>query len=223
MRPISIVRSPLSRTALVAACAGLVAYGLTREQAEWSAVAAVNAGETGAEGARAHPAVVVDSVFPMDEELRRFRMGLDEVTQLTGGAGSREELVDLLLRAVERSDTAAVAALALTRGEFAWLYFSYSMFVKPPYELSPALAWFQIQNSSAAGLDEVLREHSGRKLYDTGVTCPDDGKSHGPGHAWDGCRVAGQLPSGERVEEALFGTILEWKGRYKLVSFTHRD
>jgi hypothetical protein len=165
----------------------------------------------------------VDSIFPMHEELRRFREGMTEVVELSSAARSREDLVDTLLRALERADTAGVTSLAVTPAEFAWLYFPNTIYMAAPYELPPGLVWFQLQNRSSAGLRRILREHSGKRLYDTGVRCPDDGEPFGSGHIWHGCTVVGELPTGEAVEESLFGSILEWNGRFKLVSFAHRD
>jgi hypothetical protein len=185
---------------------------------------------TGAESGEAEPfdaeeyvaaGNVIDSTFTMDEEMRRFRVGMAEVWELSGGAGSKEELVDTFLRTVERADTAAVAALAINREEFAWLYFPYSINAAPPYELAPGLVWMQIQQASSEGLRKALGVHGGKSLYDTGVECPDVGSPAGEGRIWDDCVVLGRLPSGEDVEEQLFGSILEVGGRYKFVSFAN--
>jgi hypothetical protein len=165
---------------------------------------------------------VIDSVFPMEEEIRRFRAGMAEISELSGGAGSKEELADTFLRAIERADTAAAAALAITRDEFAWLYFPYTMYVAPPYELSPGLVWMQIQHASSEGLRKLLGVHGGKELYDTGVRCNEERVTMaGAGQFWDDCQVLGRLPSGEDVEEKLFGSILEVGGRYKFVSFAN--
>jgi len=164
---------------------------------------------------------VIDSVFPIEEEIRRFREGMVEPTELTGGAGSMEELVDAFLRAVERADTASVLPMAITQEEFAWFYYPYSIFAAPPYELPPGLVWFQMQNYSAQGWQRLMRAHAGMPLFDTGIECPDDGVQARSGRVWDDCVVLGRLPSGEDIEEQLFGSILEVGGRYKFVSFAN--
>lgn len=164
---------------------------------------------------------VIDSTFTMEEEIRRFRDGMEEVTELAGGASSKEELVDALLRAIEREDQAAIAPLALTREEFAWLYFPYSINASPPYELAPGIVWMQIEHASSVGLGKALAVHGGKELHDTGLRCPDEATAAGEGRIWDGCLVAGVLPTGEEVEERLFGSILEVGGRYKFVSFAN--
>jgi hypothetical protein len=164
---------------------------------------------------------VIDSTFPMEEEIRRFRVGMTETTALSGGAGSKEELVDTFLRALEREDTATIATLAITREEFAWLYFPHSMYAAPPYELAPGIVWMQIEAASSTGIQKSLNAHGGRRIYDTGLRCPDEGAPWGSGRSWDGCVVMGRLPNGEEVEERLFGSILEVGGRYKFVSFAN--
>jgi hypothetical protein len=164
---------------------------------------------------------VIDSTFPMEEEIRRFRVGMPVVSELEGGAESKEVLVDNLLRAIERADSDAVSRLAITREEFAWLYFPHTMYAEPPYELAPGIVWMQIEQASFEGMRKLMDVHGGKTLYDTGLRCPDEGTPAGIGRSWDGCVVTGRLPNGDEVEERLFGSILEVGGRYKFVSFTN--
>jgi len=164
---------------------------------------------------------VIDSIFPIEEEIRRFREGMAEVSELRSGHSSREALVDGFLAALTAADTVGVLGLALTREEFAWLYYPHTMYTSPPYELSPALVWFQQQNRSSVGLQRLLRRYAGQPLHTTGFNCPDEGEAFGEGRIWHGCRVTGQLPTGESVSEQLFGSILEVGGRYKFVSWSN--
>jgi len=184
--------------------------------------AADPAADTGAVAtAEARTPVHVDSIFPIEEEIRRFREGMTPVSAFTGGETSKEALVDALLRRLEAADTTGVAELAMTRTEFAFLYYPHTMYTRPPYELSPALVWFQQQNRSSRGLSRLLQAYAGKTLHDTGFRCPDEGEAFGEGRIWHGCTVLGVVPTGESVEERLFGSILELDGRYKLVSFSN--
>lgn len=180
-----------------------------------------DAGTPSASASEVRTPVRVDSILPMEEEIRRFRADLPVSTGLTGGAESREELVDDFIAALESADTTGLASLTLTPSEFAWLYFPHTIYTAPPYELSPTLVWFQQQNRSSRGLARLLRRYSGETLHATGHRCPDEGSAFGDGWIWHGCTVLGELPTGESVEERLFGSILEWEGRYKLVSFSN--
>jgi len=102
--------------------------------------------------ASAAPAGVVDSVLPMDVMLDRFRAGVAEPDGLAGGADSRDELVLQVVRALEAADTLAFERLGVSLAEWAWLYFPNSVQARPPYELPPALAWFQLQEGNRQGV-----------------------------------------------------------------------
>src|SRR3712207_5485129 len=66
----------------------------------------------------ARPGQVVDSILPIEEELRRFRTDIPEApTEFTGGATSRTALVEKFVRAVEQRDTSALAAMVQSRAE----------------------------------------------------------------------------------------------------------
>lgn len=165
--------------------------------------------------------VHVDSIFPIEEELRRFRSGMDTTAALEGGAPSAGALVERLIAALEAADTAAVAGLALTRTEFAWIYYPHSMYTSRPYELAPGLVWYHLQNRSSRGLTRLLRRYAGEALHATSLHCPNDAEPFGPGSLLHGCVVRGELASGEAIEERLFGSILEVDGRHKLVGFSN--
>ena len=162
---------------------------------------------------------VVDSVFPNEEEIRRFRVGLTEVTKLTGGAGSRDELVERFVRAIERADTAALVPLLLDRAEFAWLYYPHTMYTTRPYQLSPALLWFQMQNLTGSGLARVFRRAAEGTLHVSGYRCEETPKAEGPNRVWSECKVILHPAGGEPSEMQLFGSILERGGVHKFVSY----
>ncbi len=83
------------------------------------------------------------------------------------------------------------------------------------------MVWFQQQNRSSRGVTRLLNRYAGEELFYTGFRCPDEGEPWGPGRIWHGCTVLGELPEGDRVEERLFGSILEVVGVYKFVSFSN--
>jgi hypothetical protein len=163
---------------------------------------------------------VVDSIFPIEEELRRFRSGLEEVTSLADGASSRDELVERFLVALERGDTTALAPLLLTRAEFAYLYYPHTVYTRPPYELSPGLLWFQMENLTSRGLTRMLKTFGGRALNADGYVCEEPPSSEGPGQVWSECRIVLAPPSGERTTVRLFGSILGQGGRFKFVTYS---
>lgn len=167
------------------------------------------------------PATVVDSIFPVEEEIRRFQAELpEEVTELRGGETSRDALVARFVTALEAADTLGLASLAMTPGEFGYLYYPTSRYTRPPYRLSPGLVWFQNQNQSSRGLTRLLRRYAGHPMGYISFHCPDEGEAEGENHLWHYCTVR-HLYQGDTVNVRLFGSIWERDGRYKLVGFAN--
>ncbi|MGQ0816380.1 MAG: hypothetical protein ACT4O1_18275, partial [Gemmatimonadota bacterium] len=97
---------------------------------------------------------VVDSIFPIEEDIRRFRAARGGVsaTELANADTSRAALVDRFMRALEDRDTAELRAMVITPAEFIDIYYPSSIYGKPPYKQSPELVWFLMQQSSEQGI-----------------------------------------------------------------------
>jgi hypothetical protein len=160
---------------------------------------------------------VVDSIFPPEEAMRRFRAGLPEVDSLTSGASSRDELVRRFVRAVEKQDTAELRTLLLNRAEFAYLYFPTSRFARPPLRTDPALLWFQMRMNSEKGIVRLLRRRGGADAGFRGHACEDQPVVEGENRLWERCTV--RLADGG--EDRWFGTVIERGGRYKMVGYAN--
>ncbi|HEY0154959.1 MAG TPA: hypothetical protein VGB92_23310 [Longimicrobium sp.] len=160
---------------------------------------------------------VVDSIFPPEEAMRRFRAGLPEVDSLSGGASSRGELVRRFVRAVEKQDTAELRTLLMNRAEFAYLYFPTSRFARPPLRTDPALLWFQMQMNSEKGIVRLLRRKGGTDAGFRGHACEDTPVVEGENRLWERCTV--RLTDG--AEDRWFGTVIERGGRYKMVGYAN--
>jgi len=159
---------------------------------------------------------VVDSIFPPEEAMRRFRDGLPEVDSLSGGATSRGELVRRFVRAVEKQDTAELRTLLMNRAEFAYLYFPTSRFARPPLRTDPALLWFQMQVNSEKGIVRLLRRKGGADAGFRGHACEDRGVVEGENRLWEKCTV--RVEGGE---DRWFGSVIERGGRYKMVGYAN--
>ncbi|HUF27969.1 MAG TPA: hypothetical protein VMM18_13420 [Gemmatimonadaceae bacterium] len=168
------------------------------------------------------PGYVIDSVFPMEEHLRRFRAELGAApATLEGGAASREALVGALVAALAARDSAALQRLHLDRAEFAWLYFPTSAFAAAPYELPPEFLWYQMTAESNKGIGRALRIVGGGGTY-LGHTCDDPPQVHGENRLWAGCEVRWMSAAGSEESGRLFGTIIERAGRFKFVSYANK-
>ena len=164
---------------------------------------------------------VVDSALSTDTLLARFRSGLTRPDGFTGGEPSRDALVARFAEAVERSDTATLRRLALTREEFAWLYYPLLPEAAPPYELEPGLMWFMIETNSGRGLRTLLEERGGTPLGFVDYRC-DAERHHGPLTLWGPCVVRRLQAPSDTVTENLFGPIVSRDGRFKFVSYANK-
>lgn len=168
------------------------------------------------------PTSVIDSALPIPELLARFRATLtDTPTVLAGGASSPDALVRALAGALRTRDTATVRALAVSRAEFAWLYYPYSKNIAPPYELPPSVLWLTLVASSDKGAGRLLERFGGVRLRIEKVSCPATFESEGPNSIIRNCRVRFAVADSAARELRLFGTLLARDGRYKFLSYTN--
>lgn len=178
--------------------------------------------EAAAAAIEARPHGTVDSIFPIEEEIRRFRAVLGpDPGRLAGGAASLDALVERFERALVEADTAAFADMLMTRDEFGWLYYPTTIFTAPPYELAPSLVWFQVENGSSRGLGRLLDRLGGRPIEFTAYTCASEPLIQGLNRVWESCVVRFDAPDEEPRELRLFGSVLERDGVFKFVSYTN--
>jgi hypothetical protein len=172
---------------------------------------------------RTLPGYVVDSIFPIEEELRRFRLaaGGDSATKLSGGSRSREELVRRFVRAVEANDVGELHAMAVTTREFSDAYYMDSPYSHPPYKQPPAMAWSLIQNPSADGLTRLLRRFGNNPLGYVSHTCDPKVAREGRTTRYTGCTVRMAGAKGDTIERRLFGSIIARDGEFKFLSYTN--
>jgi hypothetical protein len=163
---------------------------------------------------------VVDSVIPREEALRRFRDGVPEVRELSGGVASSEALAAGVARALAARDTAALHALLLTREEFAWLYYPTAAQGLPPYDLSPSLYWFTLEGRNGRALSTLLgstADSGGRYLkHDCGAAATKEGENslRGPCTLWWIAR------GGDTLATRALSLVIERGGRWKVVSYS---
>lgn len=168
------------------------------------------------------PGDAIDSALPMPELLHRFQSKVpDTPAVLANAAPSRDSLLARFLSGVERNDTLGVARLSLTPGEFAFLYFPGSRLSRPPYELDPALAWFQVSGNTTNDLRKLMRALGGKPVRTAGYGC-DSTLTEGKNTLYTHCAVRVITPRRDTMPMALFGTIMERDGRFKFVGLANR-
>lgn len=172
---------------------------------------------------RTLPGYVVDSIRPVEEELRRFRaaVGGDSVTALAGGADTRDELVRKFVEAVAAADTIGLRTMAVTAREFSDLIYPESPYTRPPYRQAPALVWSQIEASGTTGLTRLLRRLGGQSLRYVSHECTGKANIQGSSSIWSGCAVRITSSAGEMANGRLFGSIIERDGQFKFINYAN--
>jgi hypothetical protein len=170
---------------------------------------------------RAQPGYIVDSILPMEEQLRRFRANLTVPTVLEGGATSRDELVSSFVGSLESADTAALLRLTISRAEFAYLVFPDSPLSAPPYAQAPDLVWMRHTTASGTGLKRLLARAGGASLDFRSWSCSALPEKQGVNRVWGGCKV--RFATGGATEQTLqlFASIIERQGRFKILSYAN--
>jgi hypothetical protein len=111
--------------------------------------------------------------------------------------------------------------MAVTRAEFAYLYYESSPQSLPPYDLAPALLWFSIEGKSRQDLDHALERLGGKRLGYLDHACGQP-RMEGENRVHGFCVVRHLGISGDTVSSRLFGLILERDGRFKFLSFGNK-
>ncbi len=162
-----------------------------------------------------------DNNLTREEVLQRFRADLPPARALAGGADSRDALVAKFMRALGAADGQAIAALAITRSEFAYLYYPTASRGLPPYDLEPEVLWSFLFERSTQGLRQALRLFGGTPVHlvshscGSGLVRQGENTIHGP------CLVGWRGAKGDTVSARLFSQIIERGGRFKFLSYAN--
>lgn len=130
---------------------------------------------------------------------------------------SPRALAAAVLAALEAKDRGAMEALALSESEFREQVFP----EMPAYGDVPMdFVWGDLKQKSGNELRRILSYHGGRPyeledvVFDGGATAYDSFVVHRKPRL-----LVRQRDSGERKELALFGSVIEYEGRYQLFSY----
>ncbi len=173
---------------------------------------------------RTLPGYVVDSILPIDEEVRRFKatIGGEPVSWFAHASASREALVRRIVRDVARGDSVDLASAAVTPREFIDLVYPTSPYTHAPYRESPSMVWMQIANPSNAGFLRLIRRLGGQAFEYESHTCDKAAERQGKNTLWLDCTVRVITPRRETTTQRWFGTIIERDGEYKVMSFRNQ-
>jgi len=172
---------------------------------------------------RSRPGYVVDSLRPIEDEIRRFQQDAGEpASGFSFGATSSDALVTAFVRALEQSDTTALARLVVNRKEFGYLVYPTSPNVRRPYRQSPVLVWLRRAAATNKGASRLLSRFGGRTLGYAGYACPGAPAREGANTLWNACFVnVASATGGDTARLRMFGPIIERGGRYKFLSLAN--
>lgn len=164
---------------------------------------------------------VIDSVFPMEEMIRRFREGLPETRVLDGGAASRQELATQFVAALAKKDEPTLGRLTLSRAEFAWIFFPNTPNATRDNGLPPTLLWSQTVLASEKGISRALDRIGGGALTLDHLDCPNVPITQGAIRLHSGCVVRLTKADGSKFNGRLFGAMVEHAGRFKFAGYSN--
>jgi hypothetical protein len=171
---------------------------------------------------RAQPGYIIDSILPIEEQLRRFRADLpDTLRHFTEGESSTTALVRAFVRSLESADTAALLRLTISRAEFAWLVYPDSPLSRPPYRQAPDLVWMRQAAGGGTGLKRLLDRLGGARLGFRSFTCVSEPMIEGANRIWRDCAIQFATGDGTVRSLQLFSGIVERRGRFKILSYAN--
>ena len=213
----SSTRLVLPLLVLAASCGPDVASRSTTDSARADSIARAREDSIN----RTLPGYVIDSILPVEEQLRRFRrtVGGVPVTAFEGASPSRNALVDRFVRAVAAADSAELRAMAVNAREFADLIYPESPSVRPPYQQNPALVWRMIQDPSMSGYTRLVRRAGGIPVKLAGYHCDPAPGSQGKNRFWTNCQLRLIGAQGDTSTHRFFGNIVGRDRRFKIMSY----
>jgi hypothetical protein len=166
---------------------------------------------------------IVDSIFPVEEEIRRFKAARNGISasELSNASASRDAAVTRFLRAIETRDSADLRALTIDAAEFIDLYYPTSVYSRPPYKQSPEIVWLLQRQNSEQGLRRVLNLFGGQSAHFRSYTCNPEPRVEGENRFWDECTIIWAPGSSGTLETRLFSTIIERGGQFKILSYAN--
>lgn len=172
---------------------------------------------------RARPDYVIDSILPVEEEIRRFsaKVGGAPATGLAHASDSRDALIRRIVRDVASSDSIDLIRTAVSPREFLDLVYPPSRYTRAPYRQSPELVWLSIAMHSVTGYRRLLGRLAGQPLRLVDYTCSPRPQTEGENIFWNDCTL--RLTNGSDTSvQRWFGSIIERDGRFKVMSFSNQ-
>jgi hypothetical protein len=158
--------------------------------------------------------------YTIDSALKVFRVAVDSLADLHDAQPSIDATFLRFIEMVERTDTATLRSMVMTRREFAWLYYPSSAFTRKPMLQEPGLVWFLHVQNSQKGATRLFERYGGRSLGVVTNECKGPPREEGQNRLWYDC-VQRIVNGRDTVVTRLFGGIYERNGRFKIFSYSN--
>jgi hypothetical protein len=132
---------------------------------------------------------------------------------------SPDALAEAVLSALEARDVERLRALAVSEAEFRDVIWPELPASRPERNLSMDFVWKDLQIKSEAGLRRVLAEHGGRSQHLVRVGFNGDTSQYRSYLVHREAVVTARDPARGEERLALFGSMLEQDGRFKVFSY----
>ena len=111
--------------------------------------------------------------------------------------------------------------MAVHAREFSDIYYSQSPYSRPPYHQPASFAWRMLQDPSTAGLGRLLNRLGGTPLRFVSERCDPKVLHEGDVTRFAGCLVTAVDNQGRRGTKRYYGSIVEYRGQFKFLSYTN--
>ena len=110
--------------------------------------------------------------------------------------------------------------MAVHAREFSDVYYPASPYSHAPYRQPVSFTWRMIQDPSTVGLGKLLKLVGGKPLRFVGERCDPKVLHEGKVTRYAGCLVTLRDEKGDTVTKRYYGSIVEYGGQFKFLSYT---
>lgn len=139
--------------------------------------------------------------------------------RLSGTFDSVDELARTIVAAIAREDRETLTRLPLSKEEFRLYVWPELPSARPERGVPFEYAWGDLSQKSGASLARTFARYKGRPLEYLAIDFEGETTEYETYKVHRDARVQVRLDDGRKVWLELFGSVMEWKGKYKLFSY----
>lgn len=145
--------------------------------------------------------------------------GNDREPALSSTFDSKEALARAVLEAFAEEDVETLKRLPLSKDEFRLYVWPRLPASRPERGVPLEYAWGELDQKSRSAVASSFSRYKGRRLELVSVRFQGEVTDYGSFRVHRQTRLRVRDESGDELTLALFGSVMEWSGRYKLWSY----